>query len=136
VVTFGRKYHVIMRSEFQAILLPGLEVVPRRNCTTDLLLSANRPELLKSTSSLNGWLVDAGASINVVRTAVRLYRATLLSLTGGIVRAVRFDDIVFYQGIASPAIESKITVSLWLEGARVTDGPGTLAIANSRRRST
>jgi hypothetical protein len=136
VVAFGRKYHVIVRSEFQAKFLPGLKVVPRRNCTTDPLLSANRPELLKSTSSLNGWLVDAGTSINVVRATVRLYRATLFSLTGRIVRAVRFDDIVFDQRVASPAIESKIAVFLWVESAGVTDCPVIWHIshfANSRR---
>lgn len=55
------------------------------NATTGALVAANRPELLEGLGSVDGWLVGAGALVNVVDGAVGGDFALLGGAAGGVV---------------------------------------------------
>lgn len=83
---------------------------------------ANRPVLPKGLCAINGGLVDAGGNVDVVVGAVGVNSALVLASTARIVCAEVLNDIVLYKRVASPAIDSKVTVARGVEGATVVNG--------------
>lgn len=101
---------------------PGVEVVLHVHAASNPLLGANRPVLLESPSTLNRRLVIAGRLGDLISAAISLEGALLVGIASGIVRAVRFDDVVFNEGVASPAVDCQVAVALGAEVAAVVDG--------------
>jgi hypothetical protein len=59
---------------------------------------------------------------NLVRGAVDGDGALVLRLRGRVVRAEVLDDIVLDEGVAGPAVDGKVGVTVGVVGAGVGDG--------------
>lgn len=92
------------------------------DAAADTLLGAYRPVLLEGPCPVDGWLVCAGGDGDVVCTAVGLHAALALGTAAGVVGAVRLDNVVFHERIASPAVDSKVAVALGVERTTIVDG--------------
>lgn len=100
-----------MAAKIHAVSAPGIEMVLHVDRSADTLSLANRPILLEGPSAINGRLVGAGRDVDVVVCAVRVERTFVLASTARVVCAIVLNDIVFYEGIASPAIDSKVAIA-------------------------
>ena len=110
-----------MLAQLHTVLSPRVEVSLHVDGSTHTLLLANRPVLVKGPSTVDGWLVVAGGQRDIVSAAVTGDGSLPLSTRAWVVCAVRFDNVVLYQGVASPAIDSKVSVTLRVEGSAVVD---------------
>ena len=97
-------------------------MVLHSNSTTNPLLRTNRPVLLERLGAIDRRLIDAGGDGDVVGAAVGGDLALDLGAAAGVVGAVGFDYVVFYEGVAGPAVDGEVAVSLGVEGAAVVDG--------------
>lgn len=103
-------------------LLEGLDrkgketyVVLHGDAATDALLGADGPVLLEGAGTVDGRLVGASGNIEVVGTAVGGDAALVLGPAAGVVGAVRLNDVVLDEGVASPAIDGKVAVAAGVE---------------------
>jgi hypothetical protein len=76
--------------------------------TADPLLRANAPVLGESLRAVDGRCVDASTGVG--------------QLAGGVVGAVRVEDVVFDERVAGPTVDAEVGVAVGLEGAGVFDG--------------
>jgi hypothetical protein len=113
---------VVVLAKVQTIARPGVKVILHVHAATNALSSAYRPVLLERPCAIDRRLVGAGRNRDIVCAAISLEAALALRTTAGVVGAVGFDDIVLDKGIASPAVDGKIAVTLRVEGAAVVDG--------------
>ena len=74
--------------------------------------------------AIDGGLVDASRLGNLVGSSVGLESTVVLSVGARVVRAERLNDIVLYEGVASPAVDSEVAVTLRAERATIVDGAG------------
>jgi hypothetical protein len=100
---------------------------------TNTLLLPNGPELLEGGCSVDRRLVSACGLEDVVGAAVSGNGTLLLSSRTGVVRAIGFDNVVFDQGVAGPAVQRNVRVDVaGVPGARVghvADTAGVPALA-------
>jgi hypothetical protein len=104
------------------MLSPSIEVVRSVDRTADALLRADAPVLRESLGAVDRGRVDAGARVDLVLAAVGLHGALVGQLAGGVVGAVRVEDVVFDERRARPAVDAEVGVAVWLESAAVFDG--------------
>jgi hypothetical protein len=100
---------------------------------THALGGADGPVLLERTGTVDGWLIGAGRDIDVVCATVGVDGSLVLASTAGIVCAIGFDDVVLDERVASPAIDSKISVTAWVERTAIVDGAAKLARSKGSR---
>jgi hypothetical protein len=79
--------------------------------------------LLERLGTINRRLINTSGLEDVVGGTVAGYSSLARSSRGRVVRAIGFDDIVLDEGIASPSVDSKVTISVWLVCAAVVDDP-------------
>jgi len=116
LVTLGGHDHVVPGSELEvALLLPFVEVLAGVDGATDALDAADGPVLVEAGSALDRGLVVAPRLVDVVDTAVVLYRAKLGGSGRGVVGAVGLDDVVLNQGAGGPSVQRKVccVLSVW-----------------------
>jgi hypothetical protein len=104
------------------MLSPSIEVVRSVDRTADALLRADAPVLRESLGAVDRGRVDAGARVDLVLAAVGLHGALVGQLAGGVVGAVRVEDVVFDERRARPAVNAQVGVAVGFEGAAVFDG--------------
>ena len=101
---------------------PGVEVVLHGHGTADTLGGADGPVLLEGLGAVDGGLVVASRDVDVVGAAVGVHSALVRAAAAGVVGAVRLNDIVLDEGVASPAIDSQVPVAARLEGTAIVNG--------------
>jgi hypothetical protein len=84
-----------MVTHLHAVLGPSIEMVLRRNSATNPLLRANAPVLRESLCAVDRGRIHAGAGVDLVLAAVGGDGALVGQLAGGVVGAVRVEDVVF-----------------------------------------
>jgi cytoskeletal protein CcmA (bactofilin family) len=93
--------------------------------TTNTLVAANRPELLKGSSSVNGRLVVAGSLENVVCAAVRVDGTLDLSSRRRVVGSVGLNNVVFDERVAGPSVQGDVRIDvLCVPGTAVSERLG------------
>jgi hypothetical protein len=122
LVTLGGNNLVVVLTKVHAVAGPSVKVVLHGDAATDALSRAYRPVLLEGPCAVDGRLVDTGRHRDIVCTTIGLDAALTLRTTAGVVGAVRLDDIVFHKRVAGPAIHSKVTIALRVEGSSIVDG--------------
>jgi hypothetical protein len=123
LIPLGRKNLIIMRAQPHPICRPRIEVILHIDTARTALTLPNTPILLKGANTINRRLVSASRHSNVVGSAVGSDSALALRVGGGVVCAVGFDDVVFNERVAGPAVNGEVAVALGLEGTAVVDGP-------------
>lgn len=113
-----------MGPQLHAQLAPSIEMVSSSNSPSHTLLRADGPVLRESLCAVDRGRVDARARVDLVLAAVGLHRALVGQLAGRVVRAVRVQDVVFYQRRARPAVDAEVGVALGAKSAAVFDGSG------------
>ena len=126
-VTFGgNDLVVVVGAQVHAILPPSIEVASSADGAADaasgvLLGVADRPELLEGLGTVDRGLVGTSGLEDVVAGTVAVDGTLPLSSGRGVVGAVGLDDVVLDQGVASPAVDSEVAVSVGVVLARVVD---------------
>jgi len=113
-----------MVTHLHAQLRPRIKVIFRSNGASNALLRADGPVLGESLCAVDRGRVDARAGVDLVFATVGLHGALVGQLAGRVVGAVGVEDVVFDERGAGPAVDAKVGVAVWLEGAAVFDGPG------------
>lgn len=76
-------------------------------------------------SAIDGGLVGARRLQDIVCAAINGNRALLLSSRGGVIRAIRLDDVVLDKRVARPSVERDVAVdALCVPGTGVGDVAG------------
>jgi hypothetical protein len=115
LVALGGDNLVVMVAEPHANIGPSVEMVLHSDGAANTLLGADRPVLVESLRAVDGRLVVAGRLVQVVGTSISVDSTSVLSSAGWVVRAVRLNNVVLNEWVASPAIDSKIAVTTGLE---------------------
>jgi len=100
---------------------PSVEVVLHIHTTTDTLSCANRPILLERPRAIDRRLVRTRGHRDVVCPTVCLEATLALRPAAGVVCAIGLNNVVLDEGIASPAVDGEVAVTLGVEGAAVVD---------------
>lgn len=138
LVSLGGDDLVVVLAEVQALASPGVEVSLHVDAATDTLSLADGPVLVEGLArispaicalrevtylgAIDGGLVVTGGLGDGVGSAVGLEGTKVLSSAAGIVGAERLDNVVLYERVASPAVDSEVAVTLGVEGTAVVDG--------------
>lgn len=115
-----------MRSQTHPQLRPRLEVIRRIDAPRSPLRLANRPELRKRRRPFNRGRIVSSRSVDVVRTPIRAHRSTVRTPTAGVVRPVRFNDVILNQRVLGPAVYGEVAVAAGVEASAVVYGSGTV----------
>jgi hypothetical protein len=121
LVTFGGNDLVVVLAQLHAVLSPSIEVVLHVYSSTNTFLLAYGPVLVESFRAVDRWLVVTSRDRDVVGAAVSRDTALPLSTRARVVSSVGFDYVVLHQRVASPAVDSKVTVALGVERSTVVD---------------
>lgn len=97
-------------------------MVPSCHRPTNSVLRANGPVLCKGLVAVDRRCVYTGAGVDVIRAAVTLHRTLEFPAAGWIVATKTFDDVVFDQWVASPAVNSEVAVAVGIVRAGVIYG--------------
>ena len=111
-----------MVPELHAERSPGIEVVGRGDGTSLAVVTADRPVLGESRSTLDRRLVDTLGSQDVVSAAIGDDSAFLGGARGRIVRPEALHDVVLDQWALGPAVDAQVGVAVRVVGARKRDG--------------
>jgi hypothetical protein len=122
LIALSRHDLVVVLTQVQAVAGPGVKVVLHVHTAADTLGGTDRPVLLESAGSIDGGLVGTGGDGDIVCAAVGLEAALARRTAAGVVRAVRLNNVVLYERVASPAVDGEVTVALGVEGATVVNG--------------
>lgn len=97
-------------------------MIPHRYTPTNPLLRPHAPELHKRPRALDAGLIDALAGVYIVGALVARGEGAFLGpgLAGG-ENVVGFDDVVFDEGVASPAVDAEVAGAGGVVGACVAD---------------
>lgn len=138
---------IIVLAQIETVLRPSIEVGLHIDTAADTLLLTDRPGhdhlaarsltlnsqisraeiglyspiLLKRLRPVDRRLVVPCRHEHIVRATVRVDRAATGRAAGWVVCAVRFDDVVFNERVAGPAVDGEVAVSLGIEAAAVVD---------------
>jgi hypothetical protein len=124
LVTLGGDDLVVVGTELQAKLSPGVEVVSSSNSTRRTLVLADAPVLVEGSGTGDGGLVGANALVDIVGGAVRGYGAHVLETAAGVVGAVGLENVVLDQGVLAPAVDGEVRVTLGRVGTLEVDVAG------------
>lgn len=113
---------VVQRSQSQAEIAPGSEVVSNVDRAAGAVAAAHRPVLVKGGRADDGRLVDALRAVNVVDAAVRRHLAQLGRARGRVVGAKVLDDVVLDERVLGPAIDGEVAVAVGAVAAGEVDG--------------
>jgi hypothetical protein len=112
-------------AQLQTVLGPRIEVSPDVDRATHTLLLPDAPELRERAGALNGWLVGSLSLKNIVSATINGDGALLLCCRGGVVAAVRLDDVVLDERVPGPAVKRNVAVDVCaIPGTGVGDGAG------------
>lgn len=115
---------VVVGTELQSKLGPGIEVVGSSDSTRRTLVLADAPVLVKGSGTRDGGLVGADALVDVVNRAIRGDSAHVLETTAGVVGAVGLENVVLDEGVLAPAVDGEVGVTLRRVGTLEVDFAG------------
>jgi hypothetical protein len=132
LVALSRDNLVVVRAKVEAVARPSVEVVLHVDRAADTLILTNRPVLAEGPGAVDGRLVGPGGDEDVVVAAIGGVAAQILSARAGVVCSevlnlapvsswfVQYSmvdayHVVLDQGVASPAVDGEIAVTLRLE---------------------
>jgi len=104
-----------VRAQLQSKLLPCGEVVRRGDSAAGAVSLADRPELVESSSALDGGLIDTLGLVDVVGSSVGGDRSLQRRAATRVVAAVGLDDVVLDEGARGPAVNGEVAVTTWCE---------------------
>lgn len=116
--------HVIVVTEVQSLARPIVKVIGDGNRSTDVaeafLGLSHAKVLIERLGALNRGLVNPLTAADVVGCAVTLKTAVVLAAAtrGWIVRAVTFDNVIFYSGLICAAVPLRGVTAGWIQGER------------------
>jgi hypothetical protein len=123
LVTLNSKDLVVVASQAQASLSPGVEVSTGVDGSAGSLVAADGPVLLEGLAvTLDGRSTVASADSNVIDGSVNVDLTLLLSTGRGVVGAEVLNDVVLDERVAGPAVDSEVAVTVGLVVTRVLDG--------------
>lgn len=94
------------------------------------LVASHGPKLLEGLRAVDGGLLRAGRDVEIVDAAVRGDGAAVRGAAAGVVAAEVFDDVVFDERVAGPAVDGQVGVAVGGVVAFVAD----VAVAGRGRR--
>ena len=104
---------------------PSIEVLLRRDRSTNPLLRTNGPVLLEGPRSLDRRLVDAGAGVKHVCAFLEGEVSLQGPRLSGCENVVGLDDIVLDERVPSPPVESKVAWARGVVRSVVLDDPSS-----------
>jgi hypothetical protein len=122
LVSLSSNNLVIMVTKIHLMIPPSIEVIVHVHRSADTLGGTNGPVLLKGFRAINGRLVVTRGNIDVVGSSISVERSLVLCTWAWVIGSVGFDNVVFYEGIAGPAVDGEIAVSGWVEWSTIVDG--------------
>jgi hypothetical protein len=125
LVTLSGDNLVVVGTELQAKLGPGVEVVSSSDGTRRALVLANAPVLVEGSGTRDGGLVGADALVDIVNGAVGGDGAHVLETAAGVVGAVGLEDVVLDEGVLAPAVDGEVGVTLGRVGTLEVDFAGS-----------
>ena len=120
VIPLRRHNHIIMLPCLQTRLLPRSKVVSNSHHALTPLILSHAENLPERRCPFNRRLVNAHLGSHRVDASIRREVGDNLTLgrrRGFVVWVVVFDDVVFDEGVSSPAVDGKVGVTVGLEGA-------------------
>src|SRR5690606_126790 len=108
---------------WEASIGPGVEVAASVHLAARPLLPPNRPVLFESLRSIDAGGGVSGRPAEVVDAVVAVNLAKGLGAGRGVIGSEVLDDVVLNEGVAHPAVDAEIAVSVGLVGAGVFDAP-------------
>ena len=124
LVTLSGNNLVVVGSELQAKLGPGVEVVGSGDGTRRALVLTDAPVLVEGSGTRDGRLVGADTLVDVVDGAVGGDGAHVLETAAGVVGAVGLEDVVLDEGVLAPAVDGEVRVTLRRVGTLEVDVAG------------
>ncbi|CAF3503341.1 unnamed protein product [Fusarium graminearum] len=123
LVTLNSKDLVVVASEAETSLGPGVEVSTGVDGSAGSFVAADGPVLLEGLAvTLDGRSTVASADSNVVDGSIDVDLTLLLSTGRGVVGAEVLDDVVLNERVAGPAVNSEVAVAVGAVVTRVLDG--------------
>jgi hypothetical protein len=127
LVTLSGDDLVVVGTELQAKLGPGVEVVGSSNGTRRTLVLTDAPVLVEGSGTRDRGLVGADTLVDIVDGAISGDSTHVLEPAAGIVGAVGLEDVVLDEGVLAPAVDGEVRVTLGRVGAlEVNFAGGTL----------
>jgi len=126
-VTFHRNDLVIkIGAQVHTILPPSIKVATGAHSTAYrparvLLGVPDRPKLLESLDTIDRGLVDSSRLENVIIRAVAPDGTLSCSSGRRVIRTVGFDNVIFDEWTASPSVDGKISVAVWVVSSIVVN---------------
>lgn len=124
LVTLSGDDLVVVGSELQAKLGPGVEVVGSGDGTGRALVLADAPVLVEGSGTRDGGLVGADTLVDIVDRAVGGDGTHVLETAAGVVGAVGLEDVVLDEGVLAPAVDGEVRVTLRRVGTLEVDVAG------------
>jgi hypothetical protein len=107
----------IVVAGLETVLAPVVEMITRRHSAGGARALADREELRERAGTRDGWLVDAGASADVVGAAIGGDCAERCETLARVVAAVVFYYVVFGLWAVEPAVDGQVRASADAVGA-------------------
>ena len=108
-----------MCTQFQSSSSPGVEVGSSIDISTNTMFLADRPVLLEGGGPLDGGRIGTSAHVDVIGSSITLDRTLQFAVTGWVIGAKGFDNVVFNERVGGPAINSEVAVPLGVVITRV-----------------
>jgi len=124
VVSLRRDDLVVICAQFHAKIGPCVEVVCGSDCSARALRAADGPVLLEGRGTDDRGLVGACALVDIVGATIRGDGTLVCAAAGGVVRAERFNDVVFDEGILAPAVDGEVAITVGLVVGVEINRPG------------
>jgi hypothetical protein len=124
LVTLSGDDLVVVGTELQAKLGPGVEVVGSSNGTRRTLVLTDAPVLVEGSGTRDRGLVSANTLVDIVDRTISGNGAHVLKTAAGVVGAVGLEDVVLDEGVLAPAVDGEIRVALGRVGALEVDVAG------------
>jgi hypothetical protein len=121
-VTLGGDDLVVVLTELHALGSPGVEVGLHVDGAGAALVLADGPVLVEGLGAVDGGLVDTLGLRNLVGRAVCGDGALDAGRRGWVVGTKVLNDVVLNEGVASPAVDGKVGVTLGAVGTGVGNG--------------
>lgn len=111
-----------MAAKVEASFGPGVEMGRDIDGASRALITTNGPVLLEGLGSVNRRSVGPGGLIEVVGRAINGNLTLLRGAGRGVIGTEVFNDIILNERVSSPAIDSKIAITVRFISAGVVDG--------------
>jgi hypothetical protein len=105
-----------MRSKTHSKLSPSIEVVSSSDSSTATLVPTDRPVLVEGARISNDRrLVDLSVLIDIIDGSIAGDSSLEGHAAAWVVFTIVFHDVVFNEGALSPAVDSEVSISGWVE---------------------